>query len=298
MSNYKPKHRGYKSQEQQSPQMSKEEYRIKKEQERSQAYEKIDEGITHTLESPDSFQEYLDIQARLDRYSVANTILIKEQLSTATQLREFKDWSEIGVSVKRNQKSIMILEPKEYTRQNGSIGVTYAVKRVFDISQTTARPVKKPEKTYEPAKLFSALLETSQIDFDNADSLPDPNAIAFYDSEKNVLLVKEGIGDSTKVFQAVARELSLAEIAYNSETYDRNEAMFPAVCASYMLCKKYGVDTADIPIDKMPAEWAGLENKDIREKLTMARDCVNEIGRNLYRELNKEMQPRVAEHER
>ena len=83
MSNYKPKHRGYKSQEQQSPQMSKEEYRIKKEQERSQAYEKIDEGITHTLESPDSFQEYLDIQARLDRYSVANTILIKEQLSTA-----------------------------------------------------------------------------------------------------------------------------------------------------------------------------------------------------------------------
>lgn len=298
MSNYKPKDRGYKSQEQQSPQMSKEEYRIKKEQERSQAYEKIDEGITHTLESPDSFQEYLDIQARLDRYSVANTILIKEQLSTATQLREFKDWSEIGVSVKRNQKSIMILEPKEYTRQNGSIGVTYAVKRVFDISQTTARPVKKPEKTYEPAKLISALLETSQIDFDNADSLPDPNAIAFYDSEKNVLLVKEGIGDSTKVFQAVARELSLAEIAYNSETYDRNEAMFPAVCASYMLCKKYGVDTADIPIDKMPAEWAGLENKDIREKLTMARDCVNEIGRNLYRELNKKMQPRVAEHER
>lgn len=298
MSNYKPKHSRSNSSEQQSSQMSKEEYRIKKEQERADAYAMIDEGISDTLESPESFREYLDMQARMDRYSVANTLLIKKQLPEATQLKEFKDWAEAGVTVKRHQKSLMLLEPKEYTRQNGTIGVTYTVKRVFDISQTTARQNRRRERSNDPAKLIPALLETSPIDYDSVDSLPDPNAVAFYDNEKNVLLVKEGVGDSTKVFQAIAQELSLAEIAYNSETYDRNEALFPAVCASYMLCKKYGVDTADIPIDKMPAEWAKLENKEIREKLTMARDCVNEIGRNLYRELNKEKQPRVADHER
>ena len=298
MSNYKPKHSRSNSYEQQSSQMSKEEYRIKKEQERADAYAMIDEGISDTLESPESFREYLDMQARMDRYSVANTLLIKKQLPEATQLKEFKDWAEAGVTVKRHQKSLMLLEPKEYTRQNGTIGVTYTVKRVFDISQTTARQTKRRERSNDPTKLIPALLETSQIDFDSVNSLPDPNAIAFYDNEKNVLLVKEGVGDSTKVFQAIAQELSLAEIAYNSETYDRSEALFPAVCASYMLCKKYGVDTADIPIDKMPAEWADLENKEIREKLTMARDSVNEIGRNLYRELNKEKQPRVADHER
>ena len=64
MSNYRPKHSRSKSYEQQSPQMSKEEYRIKKEQERAEAYEMIDEGISDTLESPESFREYLDMQGK------------------------------------------------------------------------------------------------------------------------------------------------------------------------------------------------------------------------------------------
>lgn len=43
--------------------------------------------------------------------------------------------------MRRGQKAIPIIEPvKEYVRDDGSIGVLYDVRKVFDVSQTTARP--------------------------------------------------------------------------------------------------------------------------------------------------------------
>lgn len=45
--------------------------------------------------------------------------------------------------MRRGQKAIPIIEPvKEYVRDDGSIGVLYDVRKVFDVSQTTARPCR------------------------------------------------------------------------------------------------------------------------------------------------------------
>ena len=47
--------------------------------------------------------------------------------------------------MKKNQKGIVILEPgDEYTREDGSIGVSYNPKKVFDITQTTCAPECSP----------------------------------------------------------------------------------------------------------------------------------------------------------
>ena len=67
-------------------------------------------------------------------------LLILAQKPDATQLKDFDGWKDAGASIKRQQKGISILEPgEEYEREDGSIGTSYNVKRVFDISQTTAR---------------------------------------------------------------------------------------------------------------------------------------------------------------
>ena len=205
--------------------------------------------------------QYLDTQARLDRYSVANTVLIMQQLPEATQLKDYKDWSETGVTVKRGSKSLMILEPKEYSRENGSVGISYNVKRVFDISQTNARRRNAPTVNNDPAKIVAAMLETSQIDYEISDKIPIENAAAYYEPESNMLLVRENVGDATKLFQAVAQELSLAEIAYNSDSYSRSEALYPAKCAAYMLCRKYGVDLISL-IAPTSADRAAMIAKD------------------------------------
>lgn len=300
MANYHPKRNSFNRNNTNEPrqQMTKEEYALKKEEERSTAYAMIDEGFDNIFKSPENFMQYLDTQARLDRYSVANAVLIMQQLPEATQLKDYKDWSETGATVKRGSKSIMILEPKEYTRENGTSGISYNVKKVFDISQTNTRRRNTPTVNRDPAQMVSAMLETSQIDYEISDKIPVENAAAYYEPESNMLLIRENVGDSTKLFQAVAQELSLAEIAYNSDTYDRNEAIYPAKCAAYMLCKKYGIDTKGIDVANPPREWAELDNNGIREKLTMARDSVNELGSKLYAELNKDKEARSNDMER
>ncbi len=66
----------------------------KKQKERDKVYEMIEQMVTESASSPEAFMDYLDIQARLDRYSVANTMLILKQFPTATQLKEKGQWTD------------------------------------------------------------------------------------------------------------------------------------------------------------------------------------------------------------
>ena len=84
-------------------------------------------------------QAYLDVQSRFDLYSVSNAILIAAQCPEATRLADFDSWKARGMYVRRGADAITILEPgKEYQRDDGSVGVSYNVRKVFDISQTRA----------------------------------------------------------------------------------------------------------------------------------------------------------------
>ena len=53
----------------------------------------------------------------------------------------------------------------------------------------------------------------------------------------------------------------------NSEVYSRRDMGFQAVCVGYMLCKKFGVDTKNFAIDRIPEELAKKEPKEIRAEL-------------------------------
>lgn len=270
---------------------SKEEYAQHKEQERNEAYAMADDAISKLVDNPEHLMAYLNTQARFDRYSVTNALLITAQNPNAVQLKDYKEWSDTGVQVKRGAKSISILEPVEFNRKDGSTGVTYNVKKVFDVSQTSSHYRQPPTVKRDPTQLVKALLETSNVEYQTAENTPDDRA-AFFDTETSTLYIKEGVGDGTKLFQEVACELAIAEIYFNSEEFSRVEAQFPAQCASYMICQKYGVDTKGIDVAKTPLHWKAMNNQDIRSELTMARDSLNEISTKLYFELNKDKAPR------
>ena len=71
------------------------------------------------------FQQYLDVQAKFDRYSVTNALLIQAQMPEATKLKSFDGWKETGASIRKNAKGISILEPgEEYWRENGAVGTS------------------------------------------------------------------------------------------------------------------------------------------------------------------------------
>ena len=236
--NFKPKKGGYKQ-----PQLSPDEWKEKKQAEKEAVYQMIDDTATSVVQDGEKFRAFLDTQARLDRYSAANALLIYNQYPQATQLKDFNDWAEEKVSINKGAKSISILEPVEYARDDGSTGISYNVKKVFDVSQTKGKQSPAPSVNRDPQALVAVMIDTSPVNVEVANELPHPNMGAFYDNEKQTLFVKKDIRDSVALCQCVAQELGHAQLSINSDAYSRRDMGYQAMCVGYMLCKKYGVDT-------------------------------------------------------
>ena len=121
---------------------------------------------------------------------------------------------------------------------------------------------------------------------------------AFYNNDKQTLYVKRDIGDSVALCQCVAQELGHAQLSINSEAYSRKDSGFQAVCVGYMLCKKFGVDTKNFAIDRIPDELAKAEPKDIRAELSKTRTAMSEVYGRVSDELYRQKQERSKDMER
>jgi hypothetical protein len=280
------------------PQLSPEEYVAKKKAEKDAVYQMIDDAATEIVNAPEKFRGYLDTQARMDRYSAANALLIYKQQPQATQLKEFRDWQEDGVKVSKGAKSLSILEPVEYAKKDGSTGIAYNVKKVFDVSQTNGRRPAAPTLDRDPRKLVAIMLDTAPIDVATVEELPSPNMGAFYRNEDQTLYVKRDIGDSVALCQCVAQELGHAQLAMSCEAYSRREMGFSAVCVGYMLCRKFGVDTRSFAIEDIPDGLKNKEPKGIRAELSKTRSAMNEIGSRVAEEIYRRRAERSKEQER
>ena len=256
----------------QAPRLSKEEYAQKKRAEKDAVYQMADESAREIVSDPEKFKSFLDTQSRIDRYSAVNALLIYKQYPQAVQLKDFDDWSKDNVKILKGTKSISILEPVEYVKRDGTTGISYNVKKVFDISQTNGKRPPAPTVDRDPKQLITTLLDSSPVNVEATNELPYPNMAAFYNNEEQTLYVKRDVGDSVVVAQCVAQELGHAQLSINSDTYSRSDMGFQAVCIGYMLCKKYGIDTQNFAINRIPEKLAAKESKDIRFELSKMRN--------------------------
>ena len=234
----------------------------------------------------------------MDRYSAANALLIYKQQPQATQLKDFRDWQEDGVKVNKGAKSLSILEPVEYAKNDGSTGIAYNVKKVFDVAQTSGKKPAAPTLDRKPRKLVAIMLDTAPIDVTTVEELPSPNMGAFYKNEDQTLYIKRDIGDSVTLCQCVAQELGHAQLAMNCEAYSRRDMGFSAVCVGYMLCRKFGVDVKNFAIDRIPEELAGKSPKEIRAELPKTRAAMSEIGSRVSEEIYRRRADQSKDQER
>lgn len=291
--NFKPQKGGYKQ-----PQLSPDEWKEKKQAEKDAVYQMIDDTATSIVQDGEKFRAFLDTQARLDRYSAANALLIYNQDPQATQLKDFNDWAGEKVSISKGAKSISILEPVEYAKNDGSTGISYNVKKVFDVSQTKGKQTPAPTVNRDPQALVVVMIDTSPVNVEVANELPHPNMGAFYDNEKQTLFVKKDIRDSVALCQCVAQELGHAQLSINSDAYSRRDMGYQAMCVGYMLCKKYGVDTKNFAIERIPEDWKNKEPKEIRAELSKTRTAMNEIHSRVSEEIYLQKQERSKEQAR
>ncbi len=212
------------------PRLSPEEYAAKKKAEKEAIYQLLDNTALEVVQSPEKFKAYLDVQSRMDRYTANNALLMYKQFPQASQIKEFDDWAADGVKVNKGSKTFIILDPYEYTKKDGTVGIDFNLKRVLDVSQTNGKRSAAPTANRDPRKLVAVMLDSAPINIESTNELPYPEMGAFYKNEDQTLYVKRDIGNSVALCQCVAQELGHAELSMNSEVYSRRDMGFQAVC--------------------------------------------------------------------
>ena len=97
-----------------------------------------------------------------------------------------------------------------------------------------------------------------------------------------------------EIFRSVTPELALAGFADGDKNYDRNEDAFHAYCASYLLCKKYGVDTQGFDFTHAPEFFEGMEPQEVRGELSKVRDAAGDISSRMA----KVLEPNRSQNQR
>lgn len=271
----------------------------KKQSERDEVYALRDKMADEVSADGKKFRQYLDIQSRFRRYSVGNVLLIMAQKPQATRLKDFEGWKENRVSIRRNEKGIRILEPgNEYKRDDGTMGISYNIKKVFDISQTKAKKQPARQKPEERSVLV-ALVSRTPVPLQTVEQLGDSGMGAKFDQAQNKIFVKKGMGGED-IFRSVTQELAHAELAMGMEKgeYTREGNAFRAYCVSYMLCRQYGFSTEQFSFDKLPDGFAEAEPQEVREELGVIRDVAENISGRMSRILNQERSQKETEQAR
>lgn len=279
---------------------SKEAFVEESKKNRAKCYELAEQMLGEIKLDSNRFQTYLDVQSQFERYTPNNVLLIMAQNPNAKKLGDYSYWKEQKVYVKRSEfnSPILVLEPgKEYQREDGSMGTYYNAKKLYDISQTTMKEAVVTSEARDERLLVKALVNNPPVSIvsKEPDSMPDGKAACF-SPENNCIYVKKGM-DINTIFKKLIPELVYAEFADGDKSYDYREDAFHAKCVTYMLCKKYGIDTKDTDFHHVPEFLGEKEDKEVKKELYKIKDAMGSISSRMAKILdgNKEKQNSSSE---
>ena len=263
------------------PPYDSESFKAKKQKERDDTYSLLYSTAERMQQDAPLFQQHLDVQARFHRYSANNCVLITAQRPDATRLAAFEEWNTEGIFVSKGEKALSILEPSKYTREDGTPGTAYNVKKVFDIGQTNAEPVEQKVVTRDERELLRALMTDAPCKLKISNNMSE-RVNAAYRPEDKIIFVRPGM-DGATIFRSVSQELAHAHM--DGKDYSRAEKTPCAYFASYILCKRFGVPTDQYRFDTMPEQYRSMDAKAFRKELSSIREVANTISRSMYQVL-------------
>lgn len=257
---------------------------------RNRCYELSEQVTAQVATDGQMLQKYLDVQSTFDRYTANNALLILAQRPDAQKLGDYGYWRSQGTYVKRveRQSPVLILEPgKNYEREDGSMGTFYNAKKLYDISQTTLTDKHIEEVKHDERSVIRALVSTPPVNIVavEPEQMSDEKG-AFFKPEESCIYVRKGMS-AQEIFQSLVPELVFAGYADGNPHYDKNEDAFHVSCASYMLCKKYGMDTSRYNFLHAPEFFEKMETQEVRVELSRARDAANAISARMAKVLDQ-----------
>lgn len=269
---------------------------------------KLEQGVQEVFGS-EKYKEYLDVCARLPRYSLNNQLLIAMQTKgQATMVQSFTNWKEMGRYVKKGEKGIKILAPAPYKveREQDKIGAdgkpvldsdgehvketvevnvtAFKVVNTFDISQTDGKEVPtlgaaELVGTVEGFAAFTEALKSTcpvPITFENIES----GAKGYFHTEDNRIAIQEGMSEvqtvKTMIHEMAHQKLhSTVEGERNKQSANSKEVEAESV--AYVVCQHYGIDTSDYSFGYVAGWSQGKETPELRESLDTIRKAASEI---------------------
>lgn len=253
----------------------------KKQAERAETYARIDSACELVNTDADVLSSYLGVMAQFPNHSVSNTLLVFDQRPDATRIGDSAYWLKQGASIKKGERGITILEPgNEYTRDDGSIGTFYNNKKVFDVTQTTAKMRKS--RYYDAREVLSAMVWKSPITIDVAEG--EAKSPAEYVPSENKITVAQGL-ETNEFFFALATELSHASFSRGNENYDRSANHQTAQLSALVLAKRYSIEAPSGEIQTLNLKDATPQ--EIRAKFSQIRDASKEISGRIHEVIDK-----------
>ena len=251
-----------------------------KQKERNDAFVSIDSEVKKFTDI-DKFNTYLNVQSIFDKYSVGNAVLIAASKPDAEKLADAKTWQKNGVYIKKGERGITILEPgEEFKREDGSTGVNYNAKKVFDISQTTAEMKSQEPKNYDISKIISSLIQSSPVNVCRSSILPDDKNV-YFNSRDNAIVIREGI-PAEEIVRELSKEIVSLRVG-SEKTAKEGTTALRAYAVSYIVCKRYNIEP---PVSDFKSKlFDGLNAQAIRSELGKIRSEANSICNNIDRQL-------------
>lgn len=271
-------------------------WKEKKQIEREFAFSTINNMTKKISHDMGDFQNYLNKQLQMEKYSVGNVMLILAQNPQATKLKDYNAWKDTGASVKPHSKSLIILEPTpEYVRDDGTTGTGFKTKAVFDVSQTFTKEQSQSPIAFDERSILKSLVQVSPVPIKAVDELTVTTMGAFYDNVKKEIYVRRGLSNA-QFFQAVSQEVAHAK--FDKGNYNRSDYGFKAYCTSYMLCGKYGIENSSFVFKDIPKEFLKEDVKEIRSELSKIRNTMQDLSDGMRANLEQEKKSKQKPYER
>lgn len=278
--------------------------------------DRLEEGVREVFES-DKYEDYLRVMSKFYNYSYRNTLLIALQKPDATLVAGYEAWKKkFGRQVNKGEKAIKILAPAPYRtkkemevidqvtqrpviREDGTVlteevEVTipaFRVANVFDVSQTTGRPLPSLFDNIEGdvtnyKRFFEAVRSVSPVPV-GFEHLDDKDG--FYHQVEKRIALREGMSER-QTMAAIIHEISHATLhaldmehlreSLKERGKDLRTMEVEAESIAYVVCQHYGIETGENSFGYI-AMWS--KNKTLLElqaSLKVIRDTASDlIGR-------------------
>lgn len=236
-----------------------------------QLHAELDAGVNELL-TGDGWQAWLDSAAKFHRYSLNNQMLIRMQQPQATLVASYRSWQRDHTrQVRAGEHAIWVLAPRTVRRRDTdelgdpverTVVVGFTAVPVFDVSQTDGEdlPGTPALLVGEAPDGMQAALEQrlNERGYTVAYQPVPGSANGYTDPAARRVVVDERLSPAQRC-KTLAHEVAHVYLGHTVEDYrhSRPDMEVAAESVSYVLARRYGLDTAGDYSFGYIAHWSG-----------------------------------------